>query len=84
MERATVFVLTRLFIDQTGHVTSSNVGLTFSLHEAEHHKSEAVENDFEAFRVDCPWQEHVATTDLVFAMRSFRDMVRTLEEEALR
>ena len=56
---------TSLFFDSKGNIASRNVGVTFSLHEAEWHRVEGVENDFESFQI-CPnWQEHAATTELV-------------------
>ena len=52
---------------------SRNVGVTFSLHEAELHRGDGVENDYETFQIDANWQEDAATTALVIAMREFRD-----------
>lgn len=78
----TVHVLTSLFLDGKGNVSSANVGVTFSLHEAERHKGQGIENDFESFPVAPNWQEHAATTDLVFAMRTFCDMVKELQQDA--
>jgi hypothetical protein len=37
------------------------VGVTFSLHEAERHKAQGVENEFETFQICSNWQEHAAT-----------------------
>ena len=79
-----VHVLTSLFLDRRGNVVSTNVGVTFSLHEAERHKGQGIENDFESFPVATNWQEHAATTELVFAMREFCAMVREMQEAALR
>jgi hypothetical protein len=84
MKSPSVFVLTRLGMDEQGNVTSKNVGATFSLHEAEIHRSKGVEYDFEVFRTDGNWQEDAATTDLVVAMREFCGMVREWQEAALR
>jgi hypothetical protein len=84
MESATVFVLTSLVIDTKGNVTCRNLGVTLNLHEAENHRARGVEYDFEVFQIDANWQEDVATTDLVAAMREFRGMVRQMQEEALR
>jgi hypothetical protein len=77
-----VYVLTSLFFDSKGNVASMNVGVTFSLHEAEHHKGKGIENDFETFQIESSWLEDAATTDLVTAMREFRAMVRELQQDA--
>jgi hypothetical protein len=79
-----VFVLTTLTLDSKGTVTSRNVGVTFSLHEAEIHKGEGIENEFETFQIDSNWLEDAASTELVIAMRDFCAMVKTMQEEALR
>ena len=84
MNSPSVFVLTRLGMDEQGNVTSKNVGVIFSLHEAEIHRSKGVEYDFEVFQIDGNWQEDAATTDLVVAMREFCGMVREWQEAALR
>ena len=76
------YVLTSLFFDGKGNIASRNVGVTFSLHEAERHKAQGVENEFEAFQICSNWQEHAATTQLVFAMREFCDMVKELQQDA--
>lgn len=77
-----IYVLTSFFLDGKRNVASRNVGVTFSLHEAERHKGQGIENDFESFPVAPNWQEHAATTDLVFAMRTFCDMVKELQQDA--
>lgn len=77
-----VYVLTSLFFDSKGNIKSRNVGVTFSLHEAELHKGQGIENDFESFPIALNWQEHAATTELVFAMREFCDMVKELQQDA--
>ena len=77
-----VYVLTSLFFDSKGNIANRNVGVTFSLHEAECHRVEGIENDFESFPVAPNWQEHAATTDLVIAMREFCDMVKELQQDA--
>lgn len=79
-----VYVLTTLFVDVQGNVSSKNVGVTFSLHKAEAHRAEGVQNDFEEFLVSHDWVEDLATTDLVKAMRSFRGLVEEMQEAALR
>jgi hypothetical protein len=80
----TVYVLTALSLDGTGEITNRNVGITFSLHAAELHRGDGVANNYETFQIDANWQEDAATTELVVAMRGFRDMVREWQEEALR
>jgi hypothetical protein len=77
-----VYVLTSLFFDSKGNIKSRNVGVTFSLHEAERHKAQGVENEFETFQICSNWQEHAVTTELVFVMREFCDMVKELQEDA--
>lgn len=77
-----VYVLTSLFFDSKGNIKSRNVGVTFSLHEAEWHKAQGVENEFETFQICSNWPEHAATTELVFAMREFCDMVKELQKDA--
>jgi hypothetical protein len=84
MDNVNVYVLTSLFIDADGNVASRNVGVTFDLFEAELHKSNGVENDFETFHIGSNWQEEVATTELVVMMRGFREMVEEMRAEALR
>jgi hypothetical protein len=77
-----VYVLTSLFFDSKRNIKSRNVGVTFSLHEAERHKAQGVENEFETFQICSNWQEHAVTTELVFAMREFCDMVKELQQDA--
>ncbi len=84
MDFVNVYVLTCLSIDAQGVVISRNVGVTFSIHEAEAHRAKGVENDSESFQIDSNWQEDAATSDLVVAMRAFRDYVEELRAEALR
>jgi hypothetical protein len=84
MDFVGVYILTRLVIEEHGNVTTENVGVTFSLHEAELHRGDGVANDYERFQIDANWQEDAATTALVSAMREFREIVRQMQEEALR
>jgi hypothetical protein len=84
MDSLNVYVLTSLSIHSEGSVTSRNVGVTLSLHEAELHRGDGVANDYEMFQIDANWQEDAATTDLVVAMRTFRSMVEEMQREALR
>jgi hypothetical protein len=79
-----VYVLTALSLDSKGEVKSGNVGVTFSLHEAEEHRAKGVENDFETFQIDSNWQEDAATTDLIVALRTFRSIVEEQQAQALR
>jgi len=84
MDSLNVYVLTSLSIHSEGSVTSRNVGVTLSLHEAELHRGDGVANDYEMFQIDANWQEDAATTDLVVAMRTFRSMVEEMQSKALR
>jgi hypothetical protein len=84
MDCVYVYVLTSLAIDSNGEVIGKNVGVTFSLHEAEIHRAKGVENEFERFQVDANWLENAATTELVIAMRGFREIVKEMQEAALR
>jgi len=84
MESGRVYVLTTLSLDGNGNVTSRNVGVTFSVHEAEAHKAKGVENEFETHSVHADWQEDAATTDLIVALRTFRRIVEEQQAEALR
>ena len=78
------FVLTSLSVNSKGDIVSRNVGVTFSLHEAELHRGDGVRNDYDTFQIDSNWQEDAATTALVNAMREFRSMVEEMQREALR
>jgi hypothetical protein len=84
MKMSDTYVLTSLSVDSKGDVVSRNIGVTFSLHEAELHRGDGVANDYEMFQIDANWQEDAATTDLVVAMRTFRSMVEEMQSEALR
>jgi hypothetical protein len=79
-----IFVLTKLVIDPNGTVVSKNIGVTFNIHDAEKYAASDVANGYETFEVESNWQEDAATTDLVGAMRAFRDYVEELRAEALR
>ena len=83
-DNVNVYVLTSLAINSDGEVIGKNVGVTFSLHQAELHKAKGVENDFETFQIASNWLEDAATTELVIAMREFCGMVRAMQEAALR
>ena len=84
MDYCHVFVLTTLALDKKGDVKSRNVAATFDLFKAEDHRNKGVENGYEVFVVPCDWQEDAATSELVVAMRDFREMVKTMQDEALR
>jgi hypothetical protein len=84
MEFVNVFVLTSLDLDKRGDVKSRNVAITFDLFEAEDHRNMGVENGYDTFVVPCDWQEDAATTGLITAMRDFREMVKSMQDEALR
>jgi hypothetical protein len=79
-----VFVLKQLSLDKNCDVKSRNVAVTFDLFEAEDHRNRGVENDYDAFVVPGDWRENAATTGLITAMREFREMVREMQEAALR
>jgi hypothetical protein len=79
-----VFVLTQLSLDKNGDVKSRNVAVTFDLFEAEDHRNEGVGNDYDTFVVPADWRENAATTGLITAMREFREMVKAMQDEALR
>lgn len=68
-----VYVLKRERINGEGHVVSQNVGVTFSLHEAEAHKGMEFENDFDTLPFSGDLQEDASTTELILAMRVFKE-----------
>ena len=84
MEFVHVFILTTLVLDKKGDVKSRNVAATFDLFEAEDHRNKGVENDYETFVVPCDWHEDAAQSELISAMREFRDIVKQMQDEALR
>ena len=65
-------------------VQSRNVAATFDLFEAEDHRNKGVENDYETFVVPCDWRNDAAQSELVVAMREFREVVKQMQGEALR
>ena len=79
-----VFVLKQLSLDKNGDVKSRNVAVTFDLFEAEDHRNKSMENDYDTFVVPGDWQEDADTTGLITAMRDFREMVKAMQDEALR
>jgi len=84
MDYLHVFVLTSLDLDKSGVVKSRNVAVTFDLFEAEDHRNQGVANDYDVFVVACDWREDAAQSELVAAMREFREVVKRLQDEALR
>jgi hypothetical protein len=84
MDYCHVFVLTTLALDKKGDVKSRNVAATFDLFEAEDHRNKGVENDYEVLVVPCDWMEDAAQSELISAMREFRNLVKQMQDEALR
>ena len=84
MEFVHVFVLTTLALDKGGDVKNRNVAVTFDLFEAEDHRNKGVEYDYEVFVVPCDWREDAAQSELISAMREFREIVKRMQDEALR
>lgn len=84
MDYFDVYVLTRLKIDEDGNVTAENVDVTADIHEAEEHKEKGVEHDYDTFKLAANWQEDAARSELVIAMRGFREIVEDMQREALK
>jgi len=84
MDGARIFVLTSLYIDDSGDVANRNVGVTFDLLEAEAHRAQGVANDFQTFGVSLNWREDTEQSNLVTTMRDLRAMVQEMQEAALR
>ena len=79
-----VFVLTSLSLDKNGEVKSRNLAVTFDLFEAEDHRNKSVENGYDTFVVPGDWQQDAAQSELISAMREFREIVKQMQVEALR
>jgi len=79
-----VFVLTHLSLDKNDDVKSRNVAVTFDLFEAEDHRNKGVEYDYDTFVVPSDWRENAEQSELVAAVREFREVVKRLQDEALR
>ena len=79
-----VFVLTSLSLDKNGEVKSRNVAVTFDLFEAEAHRAKGVEHEFDTFAVAGDWRADAEQSSLIGAMRDFRDMVKEMQDAALR
>jgi hypothetical protein len=77
-------VLTSLILDKGSDVKSKIVVVTFDLFEPKITEIKGVENDYEAFVVPCDWRENAAQSELISAMREFREVVKQMQEEALR
>ncbi|MGD1081310.1 MAG: hypothetical protein ABR881_23550 [Candidatus Sulfotelmatobacter sp.] len=85
MNRPTeVFVLTRLVINPDGHVVSKNIGCTFDIFEADSHRAQAVENDFERYPITAEWLEEAEQSSFVLSMRQFRSIIEDMQRESLR
>jgi hypothetical protein len=69
MEMFDTCVATTLKIDSDGKVISSNVAVTFDIHEAEAHSEADVANSFQTFSVAADWHEDAEQSNLVQAMR---------------
>jgi len=76
-----VFVLTTLSLDKNGDVKSRNVAVTFDLFEAKDHRNRGVEHEYDVFVVPGDWREDAEQSNLVKALRDYRDMVRRRQEE---
>ena len=84
MQCLNVYVLTTLSIDAKGNVVSRNVGVSFDLLKAEVHKGRGIENDFETFLISDDWRAKGEQSSLIRTMRDFRDMIREMQEAAVR
>ncbi len=84
MDYVNVYVLTSLSMNIEGNVVSRNVGATFDVLEAEGHKAKGVEHEFEVFAVPGNWREEAEQSDLIASMRDFREMVKAMQDAALR
>ena len=71
-----VYVLKRERINNEGQIVSQNVGVTFSIHDAELHKGESFENDFDTLQYSGDMQEESTTTRLILAMRECAAIVK--------
>jgi len=81
-QQITVYVLKRERINDEGHIVSQNVGVTFSVHEAEAHKGESFENGFDTLQFSGNMQEQYAETELILAMRECVALVQPIIEES--
>ena len=79
-----VYVLVTLRIDAKGEVQRKNVGVTFSIHDAEAHQAKDIANEYETFEIPIDWQETAVMSAVVEQSRIFRDMIAGQIAEALR
>jgi hypothetical protein len=84
MDYLHVFVLTQLSLDKNGDVKSRNVAVTFDLFEAEDHRNNGVEYDYDTFARPSDWHENAEQSELIAAMREFRAIVKQMQDTALR
>lgn len=84
MNPVRIFALTCLYIDSAGNLANRNVGVTFSLLEAEAYRAQSIEHDFQTFGVSVHWREDTEQSNLVKTMRDLRAMVQEMQEAALR
>ena len=84
MDYVHVFVLKMLSFDEDSEIKNRNVAVTFDLFEAEDHRNKGVEYGYDTFVVPCDWREDGSQSELILAMRLFREMVREMQEAALR
>ena len=84
MDMFDTYVLTTLRIDSDGKVISNNVAVTFDIHEAEAHREADVANSFQTFSVTTDWCDDAEQSNVVKAMREFREIVKQMQDEALR
>jgi hypothetical protein len=52
--------------------------------EAEAHRAQAIEHDFQSFAVSVHWHEDAEQSNLVRTMRDLHAMVQEMQEAALR
>jgi hypothetical protein len=76
--------MTVLALDEDGHVVNKIIGVSFDLYEAESHRDSVAGNDFQEFVVSGNWRVEAEQSRLVAAMRDFREIVKAMQDEALR
>lgn len=81
MEMFDTYVLTKLRLDKDGNIISTNVAVTFDIHDAEAHRDADVANDFETFSVAADWRDDAEQSNLVKAIRELRETMRRCQEE---
>jgi hypothetical protein len=79
-----VYVLTSLSLNAKGNVISRNVGVTFDVLEAEAHRCKGIQREFEVFAVPGTWREAAEQSKLIASMRDFREIVKAMQDGALR